>query len=62
MKEIKDFLEINENEGKIFPNFWNKMKEVIRGNFIAQNVSIFMEYICIALTDKWILAQKLRIP
>jgi hypothetical protein len=29
-KGIKDFLEFNENEGLIYPNFWNNMKVVLR--------------------------------
>ena len=30
-KEIKDFLDINENEAKTYPNLWNTMKAVLRG-------------------------------
>ena len=31
-KEIKDFLELNENEGKTYPNTWNTMKAVLRNH------------------------------
>jgi hypothetical protein len=29
-KEIKDFLEFNENEATAHPNLWNTMKAVLR--------------------------------
>jgi hypothetical protein len=32
-KEIKDFLEFNENGDTIYPNLWDTMKAVVRRNF-----------------------------
>jgi hypothetical protein len=34
-KEIKDFLELNENESTPYLNLWDTMKVVQRGEFIA---------------------------
>jgi hypothetical protein len=34
-KEIKDFLEFNENEATTYPNLWNTMKAVIREKLIV---------------------------
>jgi hypothetical protein len=38
-KEIKDFLELNENEGTTYLNLWDTMTAVLRGKFIAQRAS-----------------------
>jgi hypothetical protein len=38
-KEIKDFLEFNENEATAYRNLWNTMKAVLRGKLIPLRAS-----------------------
>jgi hypothetical protein len=39
-EEIKNFLEVIENENTIYQNIWDTEKAVLRGNFLAMSAYI----------------------
>ena len=39
-KEIKDFLEFNENIDRLYHNLWDSMKAVLRWKFIALRTTV----------------------
>jgi hypothetical protein len=39
-EEIKRFLEVNENENKMYQKLWDTTKAVLRGKFIAMSAYI----------------------
>jgi hypothetical protein len=39
-KEIKSFLEVNENENMTYQNLWNTVRAVLKGKFIAMSAYI----------------------
>jgi hypothetical protein len=61
-KEIKRFLEANENENMTYQNLRNTAKAVLRGKFIAMNDLCKENYKPIEERDKGRLQKKERSP
>jgi hypothetical protein len=38
-KEVKDFIDFNENKATAYPNLWDTMKAFLRGELIALSAS-----------------------
>jgi hypothetical protein len=45
-KEIKDFLNFNENIDTTYPNLWGTMQAVLRGKFIGLRALVKKLEIC----------------
>jgi hypothetical protein len=63
-KEMKYFLEFNENEGITYPNLWETMKAVLKGKFIVLSASkkkMERAYISILISHMKVLEQKKQI-
>ena len=43
MREIKDFLEFNENEDATYPNLWDTMKALLRDKLVVLSECIQKE-------------------